>query len=264
VPTSSKWRKVRNECRVGHIQALDISQVCLYCWLSTRCIKRKSNYSVLSLQETWIQQFLVSRLHPPLATTDAAKQKVHAISEVQRDVGGAIQDCVTKYRKKIDPGNHKEQPILRPLHVARSFGFWNKCDFSTRRRYLTTTLLRSNTWIRSRSITKFPWALYMMKLIREKFSSSSLQEHGNDSSIERAMAPVQKDELVRQPFHSGLRQLPGCANIDIQADLESELHETLLQKVFHARINESIKQYKATAMGKNGQKGVTGLDFRAG
>jgi hypothetical protein len=33
---------------------------------------------------------------------------------------------------------------------------------------------------------------------------------------------------------------------------------------FHARINESIKQYKATAMGKNGQKGVTGLDFRAG
>jgi hypothetical protein len=46
--------------------------------------------SVLSLQETWIQQFLVSRLHPPPATTDAAKQKVHAISEVQRYVGSAI------------------------------------------------------------------------------------------------------------------------------------------------------------------------------
>jgi hypothetical protein len=29
---------------------------------------------------------------------------------------------------------------------------------------------------------------------------------------------------------------------------ESQLHEKLLKKVFHARINESIKQYKATEM----------------
>jgi hypothetical protein len=36
-------------------------------------------------------------------------------------------------------------------------------------------------------------------------------------------------------------------------------------KVFHARINESLKQYKATAMGKTtGQKGVMTVDFRTG
>jgi hypothetical protein len=35
-------------------------------------------------------------------------------------------------------------------------------------------------------------------------------------------------------------------------------------KVFHARINESITQYKATEMGKTtGQKGATGVTFRA-
>jgi hypothetical protein len=32
--------------------------------------------------------------------------------------------------------------------------------------------------------------------------------------------------------------------------------------VFHATINESIKQYKATAMAS--QKGITGVDFRKG
>jgi hypothetical protein len=36
-------------------------------------------------------------------------------------------------------------------------------------------------------------------------------------------------------------------------------------KVFHARINESLTQYKATEMGKTtGQTGVTGLSLRAG
>ena len=39
-------------------------------------------------------------------------------------------------------------------------------------------------------------------------------------------------------------------------------HEKLLKKVFHARINESIKQYKDTAMAS--QKGITGVDFRKG
>jgi hypothetical protein len=38
--------------------------------------------SVVSLQEQWIKQFLISRLPPPPATTDAVKQKVHTISEV--------------------------------------------------------------------------------------------------------------------------------------------------------------------------------------
>jgi hypothetical protein len=110
----------------------------------------------------------------------------------------------------------------------------------------------------------FPWALYMMKLIREHYSSSSLQEYGNNS-IKRAMALVQKDDWMEQLFSKGLRELPGCANIDIEADLVSQLHEKLLKKVFHARVNESLKQYKATAMGKTtGQKGVTALDFRLG
>ena len=76
------------------------------------------------------------------------------------------------------------------------------------------------------------------------------------------MALVQKDDLVVQLFHRGLRELPGCANIDIPADRESQLHEKLLKKVFHARINESIKQYKDTAMAS--QKGITGVDFRKG
>jgi hypothetical protein len=48
------------------------------------------------------------------------------------------------------------------------------------------------------------------------------------------------------------------------ADILSELHERLLMKEFHARINESITQFRATEMGKTtGQKGVTGVTFRA-
>jgi hypothetical protein len=30
---------------------------------------------------------------------------------VQRYVGWAIQDCLTKWRRKTDPGNHKEQSV---------------------------------------------------------------------------------------------------------------------------------------------------------
>jgi hypothetical protein len=48
------------------------------------------------------------------------------------------------------------------------------------------------------------------------------------------------------------------------ADILSEVHERLLMKVLHARINESITKYKATEMEKTtGQKGVTGVTFRA-
>ena len=103
-----------------------------------------------------------------------------------------------------------------------------------------------------------------MKKIREYYGRESLQEYGNES-IKRAIPLVKKDDSVAQHFHRGLRQLPGYAGKDIAADLLSELHERLLMKVFHARINESLTQYKATEMGKTtGQKGVTAVTFRAG
>jgi hypothetical protein len=110
----------------------------------------------------------------------------------------------------------------------------------------------------------FPWALYLMEQIRRHYRRESLQEYGN-ASIKRAIALVKKDDSVAQHFHRGLRQLPGYADTDIAADQLSELHDRLLMKVFHARINESLTQYKATEMGKTtGQTGVTGLSLRAG
>jgi hypothetical protein len=67
--------------------------------------------SVVSLQEAWIKQFLISRLNPPPATTNETQQAVLEISEVQRYVGWAIQDCLTKWRKKSDPGNNWQSTV---------------------------------------------------------------------------------------------------------------------------------------------------------
>jgi hypothetical protein len=67
--------------------------------------------SVVSLQEAWIKQFLISRLNPPPATTNETQQTVLEISEVQRYVGWAIQDCLTKWRKKSDPGNNWQSTV---------------------------------------------------------------------------------------------------------------------------------------------------------
>jgi hypothetical protein len=95
-------------------------------------------------------------------------------------------------------------------------------------------------------------ALRMMKLQREEFTSSSLQEYGN-SSIKRAMTLVLKDDRLEQLFHRASNSL---TNIDIQADLESELHGKLLKKVFHARSTSRFSSTRQTAMGK----GVNGVD----
>ena len=109
----------------------------------------------------------------------------------------------------------------------------------------------------------FPWALYLMEQIRKHYGRKYLQEYG-EASIKRAIALVKKDDSVAQHFHRGLRQLPGYPDKDMPANILSELHERLLMKVFHARINESITQYKATEMGKTtGQKGITRVTFRA-
>ena len=226
--------------------------------------------TVVSLQETWIKQFLVSRLHPPPAT-DAKKKTVLAISEVQRYVGWAIQDCLTKWRKKTDTARHNGQTvetsseIVLVLEQMRLFHREAMLDDDyIKEYYLDSEQILNQGGLTLVAKAMFPWALCLMKEIRKHYGRESLQEYGN-ASIKRAVALVKKDDSVAQHFRRGLRDLPGYKDKDIAADLLSELHERLLMKVFHARINESITQYKATEMGKmTGQKGVTAVTFRAG
>jgi hypothetical protein len=224
--------------------------------------------SVVSLQEAWIKQFLVSRLHPPPAS-DGKNKTVLEISEVQRYVGWAIQDCLTKWRKKTDTGRHNGESvetsseIVVLLEQMRLFHREAMLD----EEYIKEYYLDSEQILNQGGLTlvaraMFPWALHLMQEIRKHYGRESLQEYG-DASIKRAIALVKKNDSVAQHFHGGLRQLPGYADKDIAADLLSELHDRLLMKVFHARINESLKQYKATEMGKTtGQKGVTAVPFR--
>jgi hypothetical protein len=42
----------------------------------------------------------------------------------------------------------------------------------------------------------------------------------------------------------------GYPDNDIEAHLERKVHENVLKKVFHARINESLTHYKAAVMGE--------------
>jgi hypothetical protein len=61
----------------------------------------------------------------------------------------------------------------------------------------------------------FPWALTNQEefAVRLQGIWQQLNQDSNGTSSE-------KDEFVEQLSHRGLRQLPGCANDDIQADLE--------------------------------------------
>jgi hypothetical protein len=215
-------------------------------------------------------QFLLSRLHPPSAIDEKSKT-VLAISEVQRYVGWAIQDCLTKWRKKTDTGRHDghsvetSSDIVSVLEQMRIFHREAMLDEDyIKEYYLDSEQILNQGGLTLVAKAMFPWALCLMKQIRKHYGRESLQEYGNES-IKRAIALVKKDDSVAQHFHRGLRQLPGYVDKDIAADLLSELHERLLMKVFHARINESLTQYKATEMGKTtGQKGVTAVTFRAG
>jgi hypothetical protein len=58
------------------------------------------------------------------ATTDAVKQKVHAISEVQRYVGWQSGLCNRIERRPA--GDHG---ACKLRNLARSFGFWNDATF---------------------------------------------------------------------------------------------------------------------------------------
>jgi hypothetical protein len=188
---------------------------------------------------------------------------------VQRYVGWAIQDCLTKWRKKTDTGRHDGESvetsseIVVLLEQMRLFHREAMLD----EEYIKEYYLDSEQILNQGGLTlvaraMFPWALHLMQEIRKHYGRESLQEYG-DASIKRAIALVKKNDSVAQHFHRGLRQLPGYPDKDIAADLLSELHDRLLMKVFHARINESLKQYKATEMGKTtGQKGVTAVPFR--
>jgi hypothetical protein len=95
--------------------------------------------------------------------------------------------------------------------------------------------------------------------IREEFNKLSLQEYGNSSMQDSNGTSSEKTELLEQLFHRGPRQPPGCANIDIQADLES------CMKSYSRKCSmrgQRVIKHKATAMAS--QKGVTGVDFRKG
>jgi hypothetical protein len=54
---------------------------------------------------------------------------------------------------------------------------------------------------------------------------------------------VQKDELVKQLFHGGPRQIPEYPDNDIEDDLKNKLHRKLLKGVFYAWIKTRLWLY---------------------
>jgi hypothetical protein len=87
--------------------------------------------------------------------------------------------------------------------------------------------------------------------------NSPVRRCRNIATIKIAMALV-LETLLEQLFHRGLRQLLD-ANIDIQADLESQLHEKLLKNVHAKEIRWSLNfQGRKGSYGSGLQKRLEG------
>ena len=129
-------------------------------------------------------QFLLSRLHPPPAIDEKSKT-VLAISEVQRYMGWTIQDCLTKWRKKTDTARHNGQSvetsseIVLVLEQMRLFHREAMLDDDyIREYYLDSEQILNQGGLTLVAKAMFPWALCLMKQIREHYGRESLQEYG--------------------------------------------------------------------------------------
>jgi hypothetical protein len=97
-----------------------------------------------------------------------------------------------------------------------------------------------------------------MKAIRSHFDRSQLESEGK-VAVQRALALVKKDKAVSQSFHTCVRKLGGGSITLSGGDIE-QLHDKLMKKAFHSRIQVVFKDFKEDAL--NNQAGATKIDLR--
>ena len=92
--------------------------------------------------------------------------------------------------------------------------------------------------------------------MRQSFSENDLKRNGNQSVV-MAFNTLVKTKSIRAVFDA-------CDDtVETLLDEKSKdiLFQELVRKVFHARINETIKKYKEAHFGRHSKKGDRGTTF---
>ena len=101
-----------------------------------------------------------------------------------------------------------------------------------------------------------------MQVIRKNFTLDDLEGKGRPA-IQIAIKRVSSKEELPDVFKTAVRSLGGgqkFTELLLSNDDLEVLHEALVKKVFHARIDVEFQTFKAAAL--DNQKGATGSDFR--
>jgi hypothetical protein len=109
----------------------------------------------------------------------------------------------------------------------------------------------------------FDWAQQLMAKVREHFSTQTLRTIG-PRAIQRAFGAVIESEELLSAFTASVKTLPEFS-ANIRDDTIKLLHNELLRKVFHARVEVDVKTYKEEVTGKTGKnKNTSKVNFRVG
>jgi hypothetical protein len=225
---------------------------------------------VVSLQEKWVMTFLWQRakMHQSLLP----KAVVDEHSEVQRFVGFAIQGCLKKWRdrtrgsamKADADGEEIERSMtivvmLESMRILRDNAVLDE-EYVSKYYTKRDEIINEGGWCLV-SKTMFPWAILLMKAIRKYFDRSQLEGEGK-VAVQRALKLVKKERAVSQSFRACVKNLEvDKSNIVSLSDSDlEELHDKLLKKAFHARIEVVFKDFKEHAL--NNQTGATKIDLR--
>jgi hypothetical protein len=225
---------------------------------------------VASLQQKWVMTFFWQRAK--IYQSQLPKPVVDEHSEVQRFVGFAIQGCLKKWRERTRGSARKADAdgeeiersrmivaMLERMRILRDEAILDEdyvSNYYTKREEIMNEGGRSLV-----SKTMFPWAILLMKAIRKNFDRSQLEGEGK-VAVQRALKLVGKERIVAQTFKACVKKLEGDVTEGgalSESDLE-QLHDKLLKKSFHSRIEVVFKDFKEDAL--NNQAGATKVDLR--
>ena len=123
--------------------------------------------------------------------------------------------------------------------------------------YDNSTQIINNGGLTLISAKYFPFGYELLRTIRQSFSENDLKRNGNQSVV-MAFNTLVKTKSIRAVFDA-------CDDtVETLLDEKSKdiLFQELVRKVFHARINETIKKYKEVHFGRHSKKGDGGTTFR--
>ena len=188
--------------------------------------------------------------------------------EVNRLLGWAVSRLKHYYeRKQFTKGSKSKCSILDADIAAARTEYLGKmrilhheavADQTYMKLYYdNSTQIINNGGLTLISAKYFPFGYELLRRIRQSFSENDLKRNGNQSVV-MAFNTLVKTKSIRAVFDA-------CDDtVETLLDEKSKdiLFQELVRKVFHARINETIKKYKEVHFGRHSKKGDEGTTFR--